>query len=135
MLVKLNFNLNAWVKDLRIEAATEEDAIAQLKGMSVADIIESEATIDSEIKVSDIDTEVVEYDLVVRATDIEYDFGSRDMDPAVVEYLKALLSKELTITLKGITDDTDIETTLKDEISDIANYDVKSLKFQVIEKK
>lgn len=135
MLIKLNFNLNAWVKDLRIEAATEEDAIAQLKGMSVADIIESEAAIDSEIKVSDIDTEIVEYDLVVKATDIEYDFSAKEMDPAVAEYLKALLSKELTITLRGITDDTDIETELKDEISNIANYDVKSLKFQVIEKK
>ena len=135
MIVKLNFNLNAWVKDLRIEADSELDALNKVQNMTVAELIEEGAAIDSEWAISDAATEVMEYDLLVKASDIEYDFGSRDMDPAVVEYLKALLSKELTITLKGITDNTDVEAALKDEISDIANYDVKSLKFQVIEKK
>ena len=40
MVVNLNFNLEAWVKSLNIEAASREGAIKKLMGMSLGEIIE-----------------------------------------------------------------------------------------------
>ena len=40
MVVNLNFNLEAWVKSLKIEASSREDAIKKLMDMTLGEIIE-----------------------------------------------------------------------------------------------
>jgi hypothetical protein len=135
MLVNLNFNLEAWVKHLEIDAISEEEAIQKLMGMSLAEIIEAGAVVDSEMKISEIETEVTEYDVTVKVTDIEYDLDSEDMDPGVKNYLIGRLPKELTTTIRGVTESDDLEELIQEKLYADTSYDTRSFKFQILEKK
>lgn len=135
MLVNLNFSLEAWIKSLNIEAESEEAAIDTLMGMSLAEIIEAGAVVDSTLKITDIDTEVAEYDLTVSVSDIIYDFDSETMDAPVIEYLKGILPTSRTFTLSGIVSDDDIEDSIREEIYAETGYDVADFNFKVLEKK
>jgi hypothetical protein len=57
------------------------------------------------------------------------------MDHAVVDYLKARLPQEQTLTLRGVSAKEDLEERLKDEIELITDYEVESLEYQIIEEK
>ena len=135
MVVNLNFNLEAWVKSLKIEAASREDAIKKLMGMSLSEIIEEGAVVDSNLKITDIDTEVKEYDLVVAVSNIVYDLDPEIMDTSVIEYLKGFLPTSGTMTLSGVENDDDIEDLIRDELYSETNYDVTSFDYKVLEKK
>lgn len=135
MTINLNFSLEAWVKNLAINAESEEAAIEKLKSMSLADILEEDAAIDSEMKITEIETSVADYDLTVQVTEIEYDLDPEIMDISVIEYLKNLLPKEQNIELTGVTDEDDLEELIKDYIFADTNYDTKSFKFQIVEKR
>lgn len=135
MIVNLDFNLNAWVKQLTLEASSEKEAIEKLMSMSLEEIVEAGAIINSNLKISDIDTEVPEYDLVVQVSEIEYNLDPEIMDVPVIEYLKAFLPKERTLTIKGVTDSDDVEDLIRDELYLDTKYDTKSFEFQIIEKK
>ena len=136
MIVDLNFNLNAWIKHLKVEADSEQDAINKLKSMTLDEIF-SEAYLDtySEFEVSDIDTTIDEYTLVVKVTDVEYDLDPEIMDISVIEYLKNFLPTEYTLTLEDVADSDDVEDLINDAIFHETNYDTKSFEFQIIEKK
>lgn len=135
MTVNLNFNLEAWVKSLNIEATSEEEAIKKLMSMTLAEIIEEGAVVDSNLKITDVDTEVHEYDLVVSVSDITYDLDPEVMDTSVIEYLKGLLPTKRTFTLSGISSDDEIEDRIRDEIYGETDYDAADFKYDVIEKK
>lgn len=135
MVVNLNFNLEAWVKSLKIEATSREDAIKKLMDMSLSEIIEEGAVVDSNLKITDIDTEVKEYDLVVAVSNIVYDLDPEIMDTSVIEYLKGFLPTSGTMTLSGVASDDDIEDLIRDELYSDTNYDVTSFDYKVLEKK
>ena len=135
MLVKIDFEVSAWVKELTIEADSDRDALHKLNTMTLTEIVEAGAVIDSAIEIRDARTEVIEQDLIAKAFNIEYDFSSMNLDPAVIEYLKTRLPKEWTITLRGISAKDDIEERLKDEILLSTDFEVKSLEFQILEEK
>ena len=135
MLIKLDFNLSAWVKELMIEAESDLDALRKVQSMTVAELIEAGAIIDASWDISDARTEVLEQDLTVKVTNIEYDFSGRNMDPAVINYLKARLPQEHTLTLRGVSAKNDLEELLKDEILMITDYEVESLEYQILEEK
>lgn len=137
MIVKFDFNLEAWVRSLKIEANSEEEAYDKLMQMSLEEMInESEGFyVDSEMELTDIDSEIVEYDATVKVSNVEYDFDIDEFDPAVIEYLKVRLPKELTVTLTGVTKDADVEDAIRDEIFNITNYDVATFDFEIVEKK
>ena len=135
MIVNLNFSLEAWVKSLEIEANSEEAAVEKLMGMSLADIIEANAIVDSTLKITDIEAEVQEYDLVVSVSDITYDLDPETMDVSVIDYLKGLLPTNRTFTLSGISNDDEIEDRIRDEIYAETDYDAADFKYQVVEKK
>ena len=135
MTIKLNFIVEAWIKELAIEASSEKDAIEKLKSMSLADIMAAGAIADSSIKLSDVETEVASHSVTVQVSEIEYDFDSEDMDVNVIEYLKNLLPKTLKIELEDVTDSDDIEELIKDAILLETNYNTKSFEFQVLEDK
>lgn len=134
MIVNLNFMLEAWVKQLTLEASSEEDAIEKLQRMTLAELVDAGA-VARNITVTDIDTHVPEYNLVVQVSKIEYELDPETMDISVIEYLKAFLPKERVFTLKGVTDSDDIEDLIKDELYLDTKYDAKSFEFQIIEKK
>ena len=135
MIINLNFNLGAWVKQLALEAPSEKEAITKLMGMTLAEIVEEGALIDSDLKITEIETSIAEYTAVVQVSNIEYDFDPEIMDVSVIEYLRNFLPKELTLTLSGITDTVDLEDRIKDEIFLNMDYEVKSLEFQILEMK
>lgn len=135
MLIKLDFNMSAWVKELMIEAESDHDALRKVQSMTVAELIEAGAIIDSEWEISDARTEVAERDLVVKATNIEYDFHAEELDTAIIDYLKVRLPKELTVKLSGVADLNNIEEQVKDEILVATGYDVESCDFEIIETK
>lgn len=135
MIINLDFNLGAWVKQLTLEAPSEKEAIAKLMSMTLAEIVEEGALVHSDLKITEIETSIAEYTAVVKVSNIEYDLDPEVMDVSVIEYLKNFLPKELTLTLSGITDTTDLEDSIKDEIFLNTDYEVKSLEFQILEKK
>jgi hypothetical protein len=135
MTVNLNFNLEAWVKSLNVEAASEEDAIKKLMSMSLGEIIEEGAVVDSTLKITDIDTEVKEYDLVVSVSNIVYDLDPEIMDVSVIEYLKGFLPTARTFTLSGVSSDDEIEDLIRDEIFGETDYEAATFDYEVLEKK
>lgn len=135
MLIKLDFNLSAWVKELMIEADSDSDALHKVQSMTVAELIEEGAIFDSEWDISDARTEVIEQDLTVRAFNIEYDFSDRDLDPAVEAYLRARLPKEHVFKLTGVSAKEDFEDLLRDEIELITDYEAASFEYQILEEK
>lgn len=134
MIVNLNFALDAWVRQLTLEASSEEEAIEKLNNMTLEELVEA-GVVAQNITITDISTEVVEYDLVAQVSEIEYDLDPEIMDTSVIEYLKAFLPKERTLTLRGVTDADDLEDIIKDELYLDTKYDTKSFEFQIIEKK
>lgn len=135
MIVNLNFNLEAWVKSLNIEAASEEDAIKKLMSMSLAEIVEGDAVVDSNLKITDVDTEIQEYDLVVSVSDITYNFEPEITNISVIEYLKGILPTTRTFTLSGISSDDEIEDCIRDEIYHETDYEAADFKYDILEKK
>ena len=63
MLVKIDFEISAWVKELMIEADSETDALNKLKAMTLADIIDAGAVVDSDVSIRDAHTEVLLHNL------------------------------------------------------------------------
>ena len=61
MKIILNFNLEAWIKHLELEASSEEDAIKKLMGMTLSDIMNEGAVADSCMKITELETTVYEY--------------------------------------------------------------------------
>ena len=136
MIINLNFSIEAWIKQLQIEANSEQEAINKLMEMSLADIVTDRTCIEgSEVKITNIDTAVEEYTLVVKVTDVEYDLDPEIMDLSVIEYLKNFLPTEYTLTLDDVSDADDVEDLINDAIFHETKYDTKSFEFQVIEMK
>lgn len=136
MTINLNFNLEAWVRQLHIEAESVEAAKEKLMQMPISEILQNDTlSIDSEVKLTEIDATEVEYDLVVKATNIKYDLDPEEMSPQVIAYLEGFLPSEKVLKFSYVTDDDDIEELIKDELFADTNYQVKSVEFQILEKK
>jgi hypothetical protein len=135
MLVKLNFNISAWVKELLVEADSEQDAINKVKSMSFAEMIDEGAIVDSETEIQNIDTSIASQDLTIKVSNIEYDFSAEKLDPAVIEYLKARLPKELNVKLGGVAPDDELEELIKEEIYEVTGYDVLAMEYKILETK
>ena len=136
MIINLNFSIEAWIKQLQIEANSEQEAINKLMEMSLADIVTDRTCVEaSELKITNIDATVEEYTLVVKVTDVEYDLDPEIMDLSVIEYLKNFLPTEYTLTLEDVSVSDDVEDLINDAIFHETNYDTKSFEFQVINKK
>lgn len=135
MIVNLNFNLEAWVKNLSIVAQSEEEAINKLMGMTLAEILEEDPVVDSDMKISDIETSIEASDVIVQISEIEYDLDPEIMDLSVIEYLKNFLPSELKLTISNVAESDDLEERIQDKIYSETDYDVKSFKFRILEKR
>ena len=71
MKVKFNFNLQAWIQDVEIEADSIEEAESKLYGMTVEELIEAGYIHTSDL--DDVDAEIVEQEYKVKVYNIEFD--------------------------------------------------------------
>lgn len=71
MKVKFNFNLEAWIQDVEIEADSIEEAENKLYSMTVEELIEAGYIHTSDL--DDVEGEIVEQDYKVKVYNIEFD--------------------------------------------------------------
>lgn len=71
MKVKFDFNLEAWIQNVEIEADSLEEAEEALYRMSVRDLLKNAYIHSSDI--SNVDSEIVEQDFNVKVYNIEFD--------------------------------------------------------------
>ncbi len=71
MKVKFNFNLEAWIQDVEIEADSMEEAENKLYRMTVEELIEAGYIHTSDL--DDVEGEIVEQDYKVKVYNIEFD--------------------------------------------------------------
>lgn len=71
MKVKFNFNLEAWIQDVEIEADSIEEAENKLYGMTVEELIEAGYIHTSDL--DDVEGEIVEQDYKVKVYNIEFE--------------------------------------------------------------
>lgn len=136
MTINLNFSLNAWIKELQIEAVSEEAAIEKLKSMTLSEIINDETCFAaSEVSVSDIDTEILDFDLIVEVSDVVYDLDPEIMDTSVIEYLEGILPKTFELILSNVKSIDEVEDMIREEIFYQTNYETADFNFKVIEKR
>ena len=74
MKVKFDFNLEAWIQDVEIEATSVDEAREMLMAMSLIELLENDYTIRG-MEISEVESEVTERDVEVRVDNIKYDLG------------------------------------------------------------
>ena len=133
MKVLFDFNLNAWIKGIEIDADSYEDALAKLHGMSFEELVELGYS--KEFKLDDVDGYVIEKTVKVKAYDIEYSIEEEDYD-SLDEYTQVVnaLPSELVLEIRVEPDD-DLEELIADEITYKTNWLVEHFSFMILEEK
>jgi hypothetical protein len=133
MKVLFDFNLNAWIKGVEIDADSYEDAVAKLHGMSFEELVELGYS--KEFKLDDVDGYVIEKTVKVKAYDIEYSIEEEDYDsPDEYTQIVNALPSELVLEIVVEPDD-DLEELIADEITYKTNWLVEHFSFMILEEK
>ena len=138
MRVKFNFNLEAWIEGVEIEADSEEEAKEKLYRMNAQELIEAGYVNTSDV--DDVESEVIEKTLRVRAFDIEYDIEEDDYEDKE-EYIQTINSLPTELEVEIIVDKDlakyhlDEEDLIADEITFKTNCLVKNFKYTILEEK
>jgi hypothetical protein len=133
MKVLFDFNLNAWIKGIEIDADSYEDALAKLHGMSFEELVELGYS--KEFKLDDIDGYVIEKTVKIKAYDIEYSIEEEDYDsPDEYTQIVNTLPNELVLEIVVEPDD-DLEELIADEITYKTNWLVEHFSFMILEEK
>ena len=138
MIVKFNFNLEAWIEGVEIEADSEEEAKEKLYRMNAQELIEAGYVNTSDV--DDVEGEVIEKTLRVRAFDIEYDIEEDDYDDKeeyiqIINSLPTELEVEITVDKDLTKYHLDEEDLIADEITLETNRLVKTFKYTILEEK
>ena len=138
MIVKFNFNLEAWIEGVEIEADSEEEAKEKLYRMNAQELIEAGYVNTSDV--DDIEGEVIEKTLRVRAFDIEYDIEEDDYEDKeeyiqIINSLPTELEVEITVDKDLAKYHLDEEDLIADEITLETNRLVKTFKYTILEEK
>ena len=133
MKVLFDFNLNAWIKGIEVDADSYDDAVAKLHGMSFEELVELGYS--KEFKLEDVDGSVVEKTVKVKAYDIEYSIEEEDYDsPDDYTQIVNALPSELVLEILVEPDD-DLEELIADEITYKTNWLVEHFSFMILEEK
>ena len=133
MKVLFDFNLNAWIKGIEVDAESYDDAVAKLHGMSFEELVELGYS--KEFKLEDVDGHVVEKTIKVKAYDIEYSIEEEDYDsPDDYTQIVNALPSELVLEILVEPDD-DLEELIADEITYKTNWLVEHFSFMILEEK
>lgn len=138
MIVKFNFNLEAWIEGVEIEADSEEEAREKLYRMNAQELIEAGYVNTSDV--DDVESEVIEKTLRVRAFDIEYDIEEDDYEDKedyikIINSLPTELEVEITVDKDLAKYHLDEEDLIADEITLETNRLVKTFKYTILEEK
>ena len=138
MIVKFNFNLEAWIEGVEIEADSEEEAREKLYRMNAQELIEAGYVNTSDV--DDVESEVIEKTLRVRAFDIEYDIEEDDYEDKedyiqIINSLPTELEVEITVDKDLAKYHLDEEDLIADEITLETNRLVKNFKYTILEEK
>ena len=131
MKVVLDFNLNAWIKGVEVEATSYEDAVAKLHQMTFDELIETGFSKD--FTISDVEGRVVEKQVKVKIYDIDYDVEEDDyFNPE--EYIKVINSLPTILTvILTVEPNDDIEELIADEILYQTKQTANNFNFMIIE--
>lgn len=131
MKVILDFNLNAWIKGVEVEATSYEDAVTKLHQMTFDELIETGFSKD--FTISDVDGQVVEKQVKVKIYDIDYDVEEDDyFNPE--EYINVINSLPTTLTATLTVEPNDlIEDLVADEILYQTKQTANNFNFIIIE--
>lgn len=133
MKVKFDFNLNAWINGVEVDADSYEDAVAKLHGMSFEELVELGYS--KEFKLDDVDGYVIEKTVKVKAYDIEYSIEEEDYDsPDEYTQIVNALPSELVLEIVVEPDD-DLEELIADELTYKTNWLVEHFSFMILEEK
>lgn len=131
MKVILDFNLNAWIKGVEVEATSYEDAVTKLHQMTFDELIETGFSKD--FTISDVDGQVVEKQVKVKIYDIDYNVEEDDyFNPE--EYISVINSLPTTLTANLTVEPDDlIEDLVADEILYQTKQTANNFNFIIIE--
>lgn len=133
MKVLFDFNLNAWIKGIEVDADSYEDALAKLHGMSFEELVELGYS--KEFKLDDVEGYVIEKTVKVKVYDIEYSIEEEDYDyPDDYTQIVNALPSELVLEIRVEPDD-DLEELIADEITYKTNWLVEHFSFMILEEK
>ena len=130
MKVRFNFNLSTWMRYVEVEGDSYDDALNNLYKMTLAELIE--AGMDDETSISDVEGEILERTLKVKAYDIEYDIEEDDYeDPEEYNRIINSLPTEMTleVTLEA---DQDEDEVIADEITYKTDWLVNNFKYIIL---
>lgn len=123
-----DFNLEAWIQGVEIEADSYEEAESKLYKMTVEELIEAGYIHTSDL--DDVDVEILEADYKVRVFDIEWE------DEETAELLELLPKsvKEMTVYSIDVSDEYDnIKTEIQAQLELQYDRDVVYFDFEIIE--
>ena len=131
MKVVFDFNLNAWIKGVEVEATPYDEAIEKLHSLTFDEIFETGFSKD--FNISDIDGTVTERNIKVKVYDIDYDVEEDDY-PNPEAYIQVINSLPDTLTLTVVAEpNDDLEDLIADEILYNTKQTVNDFKFMTLE--
>ena len=138
MKVRFNFNLEAWIDGVEIEANSEEEAREKLYQMTFRELVEE--GYDRSSTISEVEGEVIEKTLKVRAFNIDYDIEEDDYEDKeeyiqIIKSLPTELEVEITVDEDLSKYHLDEEDLIADEITMKTDWLVKNFNYTVIEEK
>jgi len=111
---KLDFSLDAWIRNLEVEAESEEEAINELYKMSIETIMSEGYVKDFETK--NIDVEVISKSYKVEVTVEEWDGADVDTEDSVEVARFESLPSVVTLTLDDIKPDAVLDDAIEEEL-------------------
>ena len=122
-----DFNLQAWIRFLEIEADSYEEAVEKLLKKDISELIELGAVHDSDL--DNIDVEILEADYKVRVFDIEWEDEEIETDRLLPKYIN-----EMTVRDIEVSDEYDnIKREIQYELETMYDRDVVYFDFEIIE--
>ena len=138
MKVRFNFNLEAWIDGVEIEANSEEEAREKLYQMTFRELVEE--GYDRSSTISEVEGEVIEKTLKVRAFDIDYDIEEDDYEDKeeyiqIINSLPTELEVEITVDEDLSKYHLDEEDLIADEITMKTDWLVRNFNYTILEEK
>ena len=138
MKVRFNFNLEAWIDGVEIEANSEEEARDKLDQMTFRELVEE--GYDRNFTTSEVEGKVIEKTLKVRAFNIDYDIEEDDYEDKeeyiqIINSLPTELEVEITVDEDLSKYHLDEEDLIADEITMKTDWLVKNFNYTILEEK
>lgn len=138
MKVRFNFNLEAWIDGVEIEANSEEEARDKLYQMTFRELVEE--GYDRNSTISEVEGEVIEKTLKVRAFNIDYDIEEDDYEDKeeyiqIINSLPTELEVEITVDEDLSKYHLDEEDLIADEITMKTDWLVRNFNYTILEEK